>query len=1077
MKTQYRSLIFALCSALVAGPATAEENVHVWPASGGTVVKRWHEEPTYTDEAGNCTFGTRRLAPTPADQHTQNSYRGYIWFDLSTVPAGAAISYASLPILLSDAGPSTPCTRAIGFLGDMNRAEWNGLDAFQRYTSAGSFPFEWDQSYPSAAYDANHLSIFITPGALWRRTDFGIFLRITSDDNRLALLDSGSLFGFSDSADFVEEPSDQLTVKYARAPGLLSPADDAVLDELEPVVLQWAQVLDSDSPLRYRIQYSSDPNFSTDVTSGALGRETTQFGIGYIAAGTRIYWRLRVEEAAAGGTSNFSAWSAPRSFITEGRYGALRVDISPPAVAQAALESERGQWQVDDRDGWNDSGTTATALGTAMPHTVVFKVIPGWTAPPNQSVAVNAAETTVISGTYTQVAGTGGIKMDILPDSLATALDVLNRAQWRVDGGAWMDDSIVATGLSVGMHTVSFKPVSGWATPPAQVVNVLADAATGVTATYEQNGSLTVTIEPPIVRDAPFSAAWKIDNGLWWPSGTTLPVAPGLHAISFKDVTGWNAPAVQEFLVEPGMTGQFTGTYTLIPLLAGQLTVETGPAEVNTDPFVRARWSVDGVNWWFGGQTRTIPAGEWTVQFSAVPGWKTPLGVPVTVLPGGSALVSRNYGAIAPRTISGSVLADGAGLADVKVRFSNGVGDATTDAAGFYSIAVQSGWSGTATPIAPEGFALGYFDPSSRSFDTVTTDVADQSFTRIARPPGACKGSYAGLMFAEDGSVATDSTGSIALALRPSGAFSGVIRYGGLRVPLRGRFDEAGAFNQTRTVQRQNLEVALQLVAAPTADRLTGSVRLGVFIASQIHAERILYHARRNPAPQAGRYTASIQPLASPSAVLPKGFGFGAIKIGASGRARFTGRLGDGQVVSFSSPICGTEQWPAYLRFGGGNEMIAGWCRVSASTLPHPVTVADMTGALDWVGAGPSYAMALRTSLAGFRYTAPGAGERIIECPDADGNAQAIVRTAVTDAASEVRKTFTLTARNRVAFAGDPDSRMTIMPKTGLFSGRMMDAGGVTRPIHGAFLRSQKRAFGFVLADDNTRPLTLAPTP
>ena len=56
-------------------------------------------------------------------------------------------------------------------------------------------------------------------------------------------------------------------------------------------------------------------------------------------------------------------------------------------------------------------------------------------------------------------------------------------AQWRVDGGNWLGSGFNFQ-TSVGNHTVSFMPVSGWTTPPAQVVSVQTNQTTQVTGTY-----------------------------------------------------------------------------------------------------------------------------------------------------------------------------------------------------------------------------------------------------------------------------------------------------------------------------------------------------------------------------------------------------------------------------------------------------------------------------------------------------------------------------------------------------------------------------------------------------------------
>jgi formylglycine-generating enzyme required for sulfatase activity len=71
----------------------------------------------------------------------------------------------------------------------------------------------------------------------------------------------------------------------------------------------------------------------------------------------------------------------------------LRVTISPPSAITAGA-----QWQVDGGT-WRNSGTTASNL-SAGSHTVTFNTISGLTAPPSQTVSVNATWTTTSLGAY-----------------------------------------------------------------------------------------------------------------------------------------------------------------------------------------------------------------------------------------------------------------------------------------------------------------------------------------------------------------------------------------------------------------------------------------------------------------------------------------------------------------------------------------------------------------------------------------------------------------------------------------------------------------------------------------------------
>ncbi|HPP74475.1 MAG TPA: FG-GAP-like repeat-containing protein, partial [Armatimonadota bacterium] len=80
---------------------------------------------------------------------------------------------------------------------------------------------------------------------------------------------------------------------------------------------------------------------------------------------------------------------------------------------------------------------------------------------------------------------------------------------------------------------------------------------------------------------------------------------------------------------------------------------------------------------------------------------------------------------ITGRSISGRVATlDGSGVAGVLVSASN-AGSAVTDAQGYYDLTVQTGWSGTVTLSR----APWYFNPTSRSYTSVTSNLTNQDFS------------------------------------------------------------------------------------------------------------------------------------------------------------------------------------------------------------------------------------------------------------------------------------------------------------------------------------------------------------
>ncbi|MGA2866771.1 MAG: GH25 family lysozyme [Verrucomicrobiota bacterium] len=73
--------------------------------------------------------------------------------------------------------------------------------------------------------------------------------------------------------------------------------------------------------------------------------------------------------------------------------GSLQVTITPSGAVSAGA-----QWQVDSGP-WQSSGATVSGLSVGS-HTMAFSTVSGWTTPGNQTVGINANQTTTTTGTY-----------------------------------------------------------------------------------------------------------------------------------------------------------------------------------------------------------------------------------------------------------------------------------------------------------------------------------------------------------------------------------------------------------------------------------------------------------------------------------------------------------------------------------------------------------------------------------------------------------------------------------------------------------------------------------------------------
>jgi hypothetical protein len=87
---------------------------------------------------------------------------------------------------------------------------------------------------------------------------------------------------------------------------------------------------------------------------------------------------------------------------------------------------------------------------------------------------------------------TGDLQVTLTP-SAATNLG----AQWRVDAGAFHDSGVTVSNLLVGNHALSFKSVSGFATPSNQAVSIASNQVTLATGAYLDTNRPTLTIVSP----------------------------------------------------------------------------------------------------------------------------------------------------------------------------------------------------------------------------------------------------------------------------------------------------------------------------------------------------------------------------------------------------------------------------------------------------------------------------------------------------------------------------------------------------------------------------------------------------
>ncbi len=226
--------------------------------------------------------------------------------------------------------------------------------------------------------------------------------------------------------------------------------------------------------------------------------------------------------------------------------------------------------------------------------------------------------------------GLGFLKTSISPQEAVDA-----GARWRVDDGSWQASGTKVQ-VSVGLHQVSFKDISGWTTPATRKVVVKSGGTSTVVGKYRTDGSLKVTLSPDGAVGA--GARWSVDAGAWRKSGTTVEgLSVGPHEVAFKDLKGWTPPTVMKVPVKAGKTTTIIGSY--VP--DGSLKVTISPKGAVS---AGARWRLDGGAWRKSGtMLDNLSAGSHEISFKDLRGWTPEAARTVTVDSGRSVTVKGTY--------------------------------------------------------------------------------------------------------------------------------------------------------------------------------------------------------------------------------------------------------------------------------------------------------------------------------------------------------------------------------------------------------------------------------------------------
>jgi Leucine-rich repeat (LRR) protein len=305
-----------------------------------------------------------------------------------------------------------------------------------------------------------------------------------------------------------------------------------------------------------------------------------------------------------------------------------------------------------------------------------------------------------------------------------------------------------------------------------------------------------------------------------------------------------------------------------------------------------------------------------------------------------------------------------------------GCGSVSPDGAGTSFKETGKTYTVTATPCSGYEFSAwtGGLGSSSTtlSFTMQPGLVLEAHFVPAPFAPAA--GLYTGLFYETNGAVA-DSSGSVVIRTTAKGRFTGSLHTGRARYPFSGKFDSNGRAQTTITRGKQTtFALLLQVDTTPGADLITGTVSDGDWTAA-LTADKASFDARRNPAPQAGRYTMTIPVMSAPNSELlklPTTDGHGLVTVAKSGQVRVAASLPDSTKFSRATLISRNGQLGLYVPLYTGRGMVLGLISI-ASTESN-----DVSGSLIWDRpelARNKPAFAIQTTVSGSRLTRSAAGQ------------------------------------------------------------------------------------------------------
>ena len=339
------------------------------------------------------------------------------------------------------------------------------------------------------------------------------------------------------------------------------------------------------------------------------------------------------------------------------------------------------------------------------------------------------------------------------------------------------------------------------------------------------------------------------------------------------------------------------------------------------------------------------------------------------------------------------------------------------------------------------------------------------------------RGTYTGLFY-NTNLVEQESSGLLTLKLGNAGDYSGKVLMNGKSHSFRGIFSPDG--RETNIVIRTGTNaLLLELIADLTngTDHLTGFITNNQLTAvdtnrgwwAELMADRPVFNARVNPAPQAGKYTLLI-PADPTSASGPAADGYGTVAVTSAGAISLAGSLPDGTKVSQRASLAKSGEWPLYLPLYKDKGVLLGWITITNEA------DSDFTGRLNWFKQSQPKAkyygggFTNEIMVVGSRFLPASMSNRVVNLTNA------IVGFTNGNLAMDFTDGIILSADGKATYQGTNKLKFNIAKSSGLFSGSVTPPG--TRKalsFKGVVLQNQNVGSGYFLGTNESGSVSLRP--